>query len=811
MREMLTELRHALRALRGRPAFALTVVATVALGVGATTAVFSVVRGVLLAPLPFEEPGRLVAVWEDHSSSGGLEHFSVSWLNYRDFREETEVFEELGAQFVRAFNLTGAGRPEVVPGLEVDAGFFPVLGRRAALGRTLTGEDHREGASPVAVLSHALWRSRFGADPGIVGREIRLSGEPHTVVGVMPRDFRTPRILRDVAGDARLWTPLELPEAWRTRRSASVLQVVGRLADGVTVEAARARMEALAASLDDAHPATNRQVGTTVVPLRAQLVGDVRPTLLLLFAAVGALLLVATANLAGLFLARGASRFRELSVRTALGATRGRLVRHVLAETLLLAMVGGAAGVALAAFGVDALLALAPGDLPRAPEVGVAPGVLVFALALTAVVGVVSGLVPGVVTTRREPRAVLQREASRGDTGQRPGRGPAVVVQLALALALLSGAGLMARSLLALHRVDPGFTVDGVLTFRLRLPESEYPDASSRMAFFDDLFRRFESLPRVEAVGGASRLPLDPAYGWAEVRREGEADVGGDPPVVGARVVSPGYLEALEIPLLEGRLPDRRDDADAPPVILVNRRMARSLWPGESPVGRRVTLGSGGSGPPTWFEVVGVVDDVAHEELGEPPIPELYLPMRQNPPGGTRVVVRAAGAARGVLPALREELRALDPRQPIAGVETMEERVADSMGTARFLSLLLGIFAAAALFLGCLGVYGVVAHDVALRRREVGVRAAMGATPRQVLGLLLRRGGLLIVIGLAAGGVLSLGAGRLLAGHLDGVGGADPVALTGAAIVLGCTGLLATWLPARRAVAVDPAEVLREE
>ena len=806
------DVRHAARALARRPGFVAAAAITLALGIGANTAIYSLVHGVVLRPLPYARPDRLVVVWENLEREGNP-RFSVSLPNYRDWRDQSTVFAGAAAQLGTGMRMRVGDEPELVRGARVTAEFFPVLGARAALGRTLAAGDTLPGRRAVAVISHALWRRSFASSPSALGREFHLDGAPVTVVGVMPPEFTAPTFFKAPHLTADVWLPLEVPPGM-DERSVAVLQVVARLKDGVSLDAARRQLGDVAARLAAAYPATNTGVGVTVVPIEEQILGALRPSLLTLLGASAFLLLIACANVANLFLARALDRRRDVAIRLALGAGRGAVMRQSLAEGALVAAGGGALAVLVGWWGMHALLAFAPADTVRLEGVRLDPAVLAFCLTTTALVGLVVGLAPalhGGALIDRGPTVLL---ASQNFAGRRHKHGPAgaaalLVAQMALAVVLLAGAGLMARTLTTLGRVELGFAADHLLTMRFGMSEQRHDTPARQVAYLRELLARLESVPGAGPAAFSSRLPLDPAYGVSPVTIEGQPVPAGDRPVVGARIVSEGYFRAMRIPVLAGRDFAARDDAKATPVAVVNAAFARRFWgSAQAAVGRRVGVGAPDA---PWTEVVGVVGDVAFDGVGAEPIAELYVPFAQAPATGGALVVRTAAEPASLAGAVRRAALAADPEQALIDVRPMRQTVAGSVAPRRFLLLLLGAFAGVALLLSAVGVYGVLAYVVGRSTREMGIRLALGAQRRDVLLMVARRGAVLAVAGAALGLAAAAGLTRFLAAQLYGVSPTDPATLGAVAAALVVVAVGAALLPARRAAATDPASTLRAE
>jgi putative ABC transport system permease protein len=808
--EMGRDLRLSLRRLRRSPAFCAAAVAMLALAIGADTAVFSVVEAVLLRPLPYRDPGRLVALWEDHSRNGGNPRLFVAYATFEDYRRQSRTILQLSSLLSHGFDLVGAGEPAELYGSEVSADFFPLLGAAPLFGRVLTPADLRPGAAAAVVLSHGLWQRRFGGDRRVLGRVLQLDGLAWTVVGVMPPDFSVPLHLRSPARRAELWVPLRRRESLQNH-SQHEFEVVGRLAPGATLAAARAETRAIAARLALEVPRECAGVGATLMPLTEVVAGEARPSLLLLLGAVSFLLLIACGNLAGLLVARAASRQRELSVCAALGAGPGRLARQVLGEGLLLVLAGGAAGLGLALGVLRLLPALLPRDLPRAEDVRLDGALLAYALAAS----VVSGLLAAAVPAWRAARTPLaQALAAASGRGASAGPGQArlgdvlVAAQVALSLLLLGGAGLMLVSFARLSGVDPGFRADHALVFSVGPEWRRHLDAPARVAFFQELTRRLAALPGVVAVGGVTRLPLEPAYGISELIVEGRPIPPQGPPIVGGRGVTPGYFRAMGMPLLAGRQLSDRDDARAPEVVVVNRALAeRFLGGGSAAVGRR--LRDGRDGP--WMQVVGVVGDTVFDSLAGAPQPEAFFAVAQGSPAGLSMVVRTTTDPLALAPAVRREVWALDRNAPVERLRTLADQVGGALARPRFSLLVVAVFAGLALALAAAGVGALMAYTVAQRTREIGIRLALGAGRRDALGLVLGRAARLAAAGVVAGLGCSFGLMRWLAAQLYEVRAVEPLPYLAGAACLLAAALAAAYLPARRAARVDPMEAMRQD
>ncbi|HKQ61381.1 MAG TPA: ABC transporter permease [Candidatus Polarisedimenticolaceae bacterium] len=801
MNGLLHDLRFALRLLYKQPAFAVFAVVTLALGIGAATTIFSVTEAVLLRPLPFPEPGRLVWIWGRWEQSSRA---SVSAPDFRDYREQARSFERFAAatSFVDAFNLTGSGSPELIPGALVSAEFFDTLGVRPKLGRGFAPDDEHAKEPQVALVGHALWQRRFGGDPALVGRALTINGQSVTVVGVMAPDFEYP-------SGAQLWLPLPLDAPGFQLRRAHFLRPVARLAPGVSLEAAQAEVDTIARGLEQRYPDSNHGWGMLLVPLAEPLVGNVRLPLAVLLAAVAAVLLIGCANLANLLLARAAVRRKELAIRAALGAGRVRLVRQLLTESLLVSLTGGVAGVLLAVWGIDLLRGLGAA-LPRVEQAALHGPVLAFALAISLATGVIFGLAPALHAAHVEAHPGLQ-EGGRGSRGTLRGRLRAalVVTEVALSVLLLAGAGLLVRSLDRLTAVRPGFDPHDVLTTRLTLPEAKYPEQEQRSAFFAALLERLGGLPGVTVAAGVSELPLagqnNDTYFAIEGRPPLEA---GQKLDANVRRVTPGYFRAMGIGQLRGRGFGAQDRLGSPGAVIINEPMAERFFPDEDPLGQRLTIDLG---QPFSAEIVGVVAGIRHHALQWEPAPEMYLCYGQLPGSRLNLVVRSDREATGLAGAVRAAVAELDRDQPLGEFVSMQQRIDRALAAPRLRTTLLGAFAGLALLLAAIGMYGVLSYTVSLRTHEIGVRMALGASAGDVRRLIVGQGMRLAALGLALGLGGALVAGRLMASLLFGVGAGDPVTFVLAPLALAAVALAACWLPARRAARVEPLEVLRCE
>ncbi|HEY6321389.1 MAG TPA: ABC transporter permease [Thermoanaerobaculia bacterium] len=801
------DLRFGARSLLRNPGVVAPALITLALGIGANTAIFSVVNGVLLRPLPFPRPEQLVVVVESAPKLGYRE-MGGSPPNFHDWRRLNQVFASLDAVRRRRLTLTGAGaEPQALAGAAVTGDFFRTLGVQPLAGRLLQPADDRPGAEGVVVLGADLWQQRFGGDPGILQRPITIDGRPHTVVGIAPSSLQYPR-------GSRLWVPLALDYA-KERRGAHYLHVLGRMRPGVSLARAQADMSALAGRLERQYPAEDAGWGVVLMRLQDLTVEDIRPVLAMLQLAVWVVLLIGCANVANLLLARMGAREREIAVRAALGAGRRRLARQIVAESVILFAAGGALGLLVALWGTRSLIALDPDAIPRSEAIGIDARVLAYTLLVSVATGVVCGLVPALTATRGPLYGAL-RQGSRAISGGRRGRlarSVLVLGEVALALTLLVGAGLLIRSFGRLQAVDPGFEPQGVIAASLALPESRYPDPARQGAFFQRALDRIGALPGVEHAAATDWLPLAEGSQFVNVVPEG-----GSPGAAGedhsghGSLVSPDYFAAMKIPLLEGRSFDQRDDLRSPPVTIVSRFAAARLWPGRDALGRRVTFGRLPTRPEAqWWQVIGVVGNVRDTDLAREPQIEIYVPQRQISAARSALVVRTAGDPRRLIGPIRRAIQQLDPELALDKVQTLEHVVSSTLAENRVKTSLLGLFAALALALAAVGVYGLVSHSVGERAHEIGIRMALGAQRGQVVRMIVRQGMKLVAAGLVLGLAGAYAFSRLLAGQLYEVGIADPSTYGAVPLVLAAIALLANWLPARRATGGDALAALRHE
>jgi putative ABC transport system permease protein len=801
------------------PGLTAVAVLALALGVGANTAIFSVVNAVLLRPLPYKDPDRLVVLWGNNLKQGRGQ-LPVSFPNFLDWKNQNRVFEDMASYAYNQFVITGRQEPERVRGVFVSTGFFPVLGVRPSLGRTSRPEEEREY---LAVLSHALWQRRFGSDPSIIGQVITLNGKGYTVIGVMPPDFqfppRDPRFQPTGTG-AELWvtlsslfTPSPNLGDWIGSRSLRGNRVIGQLKPGVTIQQAQAEMDTIAGRLEQAYPDANAGVGVTLVPLHEQLVGHIRAALLVFLGAVGFVLLIACANVANLLLARTATREKEMALRAALGASRLRLVRQLLTESTLLALLGGALGLLLALWGVDLLVHLDTGNIPRANEIGIDGRVLSFTLAISLLTGMIFGLAPALQASKLNLNETL-KEGGRSSAGSWRGRrvrGLLVVSEIALTLVLLIGAGLMIKSFRRLLETPPGFNPQNVLTMQIQVSSFQHSQPPQWVAFYRQVLERVAALPGVQSVGTCDSLPPRIFQRGNSFAIEGHPSPGpGQSPIAQLFTISPDYFRALNVPLLKGRYFTEADTAAAPGVAIINETIARRFFPNEDPVGRRLKLGNPESQSPR-LTIVGVVGDVKYSGLDADTEAGLYIPYLQNPVPGMYLMVRTASYPLSLAAAVRGQVLAVDKDQPVANIKTMEQVLAESVAQRRLNTLLLGLFAAVALSLAMVGIYGVVSYSVSQRTHEIGIRMALGAQTGDVLRLVVRQGLQPVLIGMAIGLTGALALTRLLSSLLYGVSATDPATFVVISLLLTAVALLACYIPARRATKVDPMIALRYE
>jgi predicted permease len=815
------DLRHGLRVLASQPAFTAVAVLSLALGIGANTAIFSVTNALLLRPLPYDDADRITILWQ-RSPGLGVQQDWFSTGQYLDIRLDNRVFSDVAATIGASFNLTGNGAPERIDGARVSASLFPLFGAKAAAGRVFTSDEDRPGKPAVVILSNGFWKRRFGSDPSVVGRSLTLNGNSFTIVGVMAADFVfNKEIMPAVNGiqNVDLLLPLPLNETARTNRGGEDFNVFAKLKSGVPLEKAQADMNVLAARMKRDYPQNyppNGGLTISVVPLINQVVGDVRMALYVLLGAVGLVLLIACGNVANLLLSRGAVRQKEMAIRAAVGASRERIVRQLLTEAILLAALGGVLGLALALGAVQVLGRFGPATIPRLAEIGIDGRVLAFTFGISLLTGVVFGLVPALRASRLDLNDVLREGGRTGVGSSAFGLGAQqlrkllIAGEIALSLVLLIGAGLLVRSYERITNANPGFDPSNVLSLRIALPGFKYKTPEAVAAFYRQLEANIKALPGVEHVGANYLLPLSSvALGWEPITVDGYVPkaAGENLIIASSGYVSTDYFRTMGMPLLKGRFFEDRDNRTAPDVAIVDDKLAARFWPGEDPIGKRMRRGD--SGP--WRTVVGVVADTKQYEVdGEPPITAFY-PLEQLPVPSRFLVIKTTSDPTTLVSAVTREVRALDADLPVYDVATMEERLADSFARRRFSMFLLGVFAACASLLAAIGIYGVVSFWVTQRTREIGIRAALGARETDILGLVIRQAVVLVGIGIGVGLVAAFGLTRVMRSLLFGVSATDAVTYGLLALVLAVVALVASYVPARRAAGVPPIIALRRD
>ncbi len=805
MQTLWQDLRYGARMLLKNPAFTAVAVIALALGIGANTAIFSVVNGVLLRPLPYPQPEQLAMVWLDNRRQN-IRDDITSYPNFLDWRDKNHTFQGMSGVRNLTVNLTGVGEPEELRGASVAANFFQLIGVNPAQGRGFTAEEEQLGKDKVVILSNGLWRRRFGGDAGILNKTISLNGEQYTVIGFMPPGFQFP-------SKAELWTPLAPNERLRAARGAFWLPVVGRLKPGVTRAQAQADMDVIGKQLEQDYPNINAGYGVNVVPLHEQLVGNIRRTLWVLLGAVGFVLLIACANVANLLLARAAARQREVAVRSALGAGRWRIIRQLLTESVLLSVVGGALGVLLAWWGLEMLLKLSPANLPRLDNIHLDARVLGFTLGLSLLTGLLFGLAPALHTSQLELGETL-KEGGRSGSGSRRTqrvRNAFIVAEIALTLALLIGAGLLMRSFWHLQQVSPGFRTDHLLTLQLSLPRTKYPEGAQAVAFYQQLQERLAALPGVESASAVSKIMMPRVTNSSNFTIENRPQ---DPRAqqleLPIDITQPNFFQTMGIQLLRGRTFTPQDARGQPDVAIVNETFVKRYFPNEDPLGKRFTFGDSNNNP-QWISIVGVVHDTKRQGLDEPVRMESWLPHAQNPSRSMQVVVRTKSDPLALAGVVREAVWALDRDLPIPKLETMEQVLSESVAQRRLSMLLLSIFATVALLLAAVGIYGVMSYVITQRTNEIGIRVALGAQAADVLKLIMGQGMKLTLLGVGLGLVATLLLTRLMVSLLFGVSATDPLTFAGVALLLIVVALLACWIPAWRATKVDPMVALRYE
>lgn len=802
MDTLLRDVRYGIRGLLKRPGFTIVALIALALGIGANTAIFSLVNAVLVQPLPFEQPDRLVWIWGNIRQGGN--HASVSPLDFLDYRQQNTTFEQFAASFSIPTHaiLTGIGEPERLQSAGVTGNYFQALGVNPALGRSFVLDNEKPAADHVTVLSFGLWQRRFGGDPEIVGKNIILNSESYAVLGVMPKDFNFPQ-------SAELWIPMSFDRyPGMKQRKAHFLRPIGRLKPGVTIAQAQADTDAIAKRLEQLYPDSNMGWNLRLVSLRDQLVGNTKPTLFILMGAVGFVLLIACANVANLLLVRAAARQKEIALRTALGASGIRIVRQMITESVLLALLGGALGAFLASWGIDLLVLVSGDNLPPTAKVKIDATVLGFTLLMSVVTGVLFGLAPALRTMKLNLCNSL-KEGGRtvGEGVQRNlTRSILVVIESAVAVVLLIGAGLLIRSLIRLQNTSPGFDSNNVLTMRIDLPEEKYATTEKTTSFFHQLETRISGLAGVDSVGLITELPLSGQPNDIPYSVEGRPPASPDQMFDDDfRRVNTQYFRALHIPLLRGRNFTEQEVLKSAKVLLISERLANQVFPNEEPIGHRLVMGIGGDA----FEVIGIVGDIRHRALENQPSPAMYMPTFEN--NSMNLVIRAEGDPANLAAAVRREVKATDPDQPVAAVKTMNDWLSTAVSGPRYRTSLVALFALVALLLASTGIYGVMSYSVTQRTHEIGVRMALGARRLDVLKLVVRQGMSLVVVGVALGLIGAVALTRVMASLLFEITPKDPLTFTAVAVFLALVAFVACYIPARRATRVDPLVALRYE
>lgn len=813
MTALIQDLRYASRQLLKAPGFTAVALVVLALGIGGNTAIFSVVNAVLLRPLPYAQADRLVQIWHTppQSSFPGMTRFAISPANYLDWARQTRSFEQMAIYGFAGFNLTGKGEPESILASRVSSNFFSVLRTRPMAGRVFSQEEDSAGQDHVVVISHSFWLTHFAADPNAVGQTIPLNSEPYTIVGIMPAKFEFPTS-PDPKSQIQMWVPLAWTDQDRATRGNHNYLVIGRLKADADVRAAQSELSTISSRLEQEYPADDKGWGALVLPLREEMVGEVRPALMILLGAVGFVLLIACANVANLVLVKTLARQKELAIRTALGANSVRLLRQVLTETVLLSVTGGILGLAIAHFGVRLIVAFLGQQLPFASAISLDVPVLTFTLAVSTLTGVIAGLLPALRATKANVNDSLKQGLGRTDAGSegRLSRSVLVVSEVALSMVLLVGAGLMIRSLSRLRNVDPGMAVRNVAVTDIALSRVKYAKPEQQRAFYEQLLQRVRALPGVESASAIDIMPLADGGSIQPIAVEGRPVVPmAEQPEVAVRTVEPEFMRTMRVPLLQGRMLSNSDVAGQPGVLLISDAMAKRIWPGENPIGKRLTLTFS---PERVWQVVGVVGNVKQNGLEvADPVATLYLPLAQMPGPFMTIVMRTAAQPGDLAPAVAGAVHEIDREQPVLDIVTMDAVLADSISRQRFNMILLGAFAGLALLLASVGLYSVLAYSVRRRVPEIGVRMALGAQKTDVLRMILGQGLRLAIIGTVIGLTAAFLLTRLLTSQLFEISATDPLTFGGVAGILVLVALAACYVPARRAAKVDPMVALRYE
>lgn len=817
MRNLFRDLRYGTRMLLKQPGFTVVAIITLALGIGANSAVFSVVNGLLLRPLPYPDSERLAIIWT-HSPGANVTQDWPSPGQYSAVKSQTSVFEEIAIAQGGSANLTGQTVPERVGAVFTSSAMFSILGAKPVLGRSFLPEEDAPGKPQAVILSYAFWQRRFGGDPNVIGQSLTVESTSYNIVGVMPADFMLSyEVMPTVGAAAQAEILLSLPlnaEALSSQGDENY-NVMARLKPGVSVAQAQAELDSVVRGLEQQYPdryPPSRRFSLSIMPLLEQVVGDVRPALLVLLGAVGCVLLIACANVANLLLARAAAREKEIAIRTAIGAGRWRLVRQLLTESVLLASLGGAIGLLLAVWSLDGLRWLSPSHIPRLQSIAIDGRVLAFTFGVALGTGILFGLAPALRASRSNLSETL-KEGGRSlvGSGNQRLRSALVVAEVALSLVLLIGAGLLIRSFIRVQQVEPGFAPENVLSLRLSVAGTTYEKPPRRMDFYKQLWERISQMPGVQSAGGVSILPLSGGLSWGSISIEGYVPESGQSMIqADGRIATVGYFETMKTPLISGRLFTEQDTAESTKVAIIDQNMARTYWPDDDPVGKRLKRGGVESKAP-WLNVVGVVASVKQYALDSESRVTFYTPYHQSPAGTMYVTVRTVTDPLSLAAAITQEARAMDPNVPIYDIKTMAQRLSESLGRRRFAMLALGVFAIVAMLLAAVGIYGVMSYSVTQRTREIGIRMALGAPTNGVLKLIVGQGMLLAGMGVGIGLTAAVATTRLMASLLFGVSATDPMTFVVIGVLLACVALLACYIPARRAIKVDPMVALRYE
>ncbi|MEP7343457.1 MAG: ABC transporter permease [Acidobacteriota bacterium] len=819
MNNLIQDLRYSLRMLLKKPGFTLIAIVTLALGIGANTAIFSVVNAVLLRPLPYPQPERLVALWETNKQRA-ISKGTLSYPNFYDARAQSQSFDQMASYYTSSVALTGIATPINLRSAVVSAELFPLLGNKPQMGRWFLPEEGKPGSSTgrAVIISHGLWQRQFSGDANIVGRSVVLNGKPSSIVGVMPAGFQFPieadpiEVWLTSAIDSEKSNPKE--PANDEQRGEHYISAVGRLKSGVTVEQAQADVALIAANLEKQYPDTNTRHGFRLIPFHQDIVSDYRSALWIILGAVGCVLLIACVNVANLLLARATARYKEIAVRAALGANRWRVIRQLLTESLVLSLAGGVMGLLLAWWGTEVLIRLIPENVPRLSEISIDRWVFGFTLLVSAVTGIVFGLVPALQASKIElTEAMKEGGRAAGPGGARARlRNSLVVAEIAIAMVLLISAGLLLKSFRKLQQVEVGFNTNHVLTAVVEIPDARYPKPEQAAAFYKSLVEKVKTLPGVERVSAIMPQPLSGDSYSISFEIEGRNIPKGEQPSSHFRTISLDYFNTMKIPLVAGRDFTARDDENSLPVIIVNEAFAQKTFPGESPIGKHIKPGISLEGESKWREIVGVVKNVKHRQpLTRDYEPEYYVPHPQIPLTGMSLIIRTSNEPTGFAAAIQRQVSSLDKDVPVYRIKTLDQYLGVAVAQPKFNAMLLALFAGLALLLTAVGLYGVMAYSVAQRTQEIGVRIALGAQTGDVMKMVLRQGLTLAAIGLVIGAVSALALTRLMAGLLYGVAATDPLTFVVIALLLTMVALLACYLPARRAAKVDPMIALRYE